>query len=77
METREGFISQKCLARFCYNLECGVLTVEGTSTAKIIRFCKSSTKVHICENRIIVLPVNILTGVARRLLRPHNRYHVP
>jgi len=36
----------------------------GISTAKIVRFRKSSMKVHICENCIIVVPVNILMGVA-------------
>ena len=44
--------------------------VEGISTAKIVRFCKSTTKVQ--KNRIIALPVNILTGVAHRLLGPHD-----
>ena len=46
--------------------------MEGISTAKTVRFGKSTTKVHIRENRIIVLPVNILTGVAHRLLGPHD-----
>ena len=49
-----------------------MLTVEGISSAKIVRLRKSATKVHIRENRIIVLPVNILTGVAHRLLGPHD-----
>ena len=53
-------------------LKCGVLTVEGISTAKIVQFRKSTTKVHIRENRIIVLPVNILTGVVHRLLGPYD-----
>ena len=43
------------------NLECGVLTVEGISTAKIIRFHRSSMKLRIHENCVIVVPVNILT----------------
>ena len=50
------------------NLESGVLTLEGISTAKIVRFHTSSTKLCIREYRIIVLPVNILTGLLRRLL---------
>jgi len=45
--------------------------VEGISTAKIFGFRTSSTKLHICKNCIIVLSVNILTGVARQLLGPH------
>jgi len=49
-----------------------VLTVEGIFTAEIVRFCKSSMKLRICENCIFVLPVSILTGVARRLLGPHD-----
>jgi len=49
-----------------------VLKLEGISTAKIIRFHTSSMKVRIRENRIIVLPVNILTGVVRRLLGQHD-----
>ena len=67
-----SYVSWKFLARFSWNLKCGVLTVEGISTAKIVRFRKSTTKVHIRENRIIVLPINILTGVAHRLLGPHD-----
>jgi len=57
-------MSRKRLARFCYNLECGVLTVEGLSIAKVVRFHTSSTKIHMHENYIIVLPVNILKDVA-------------
>ena len=41
-------------------LECGVLTVKGISTAKIIQFRTSSTKLRMHENCVIVLPVNIL-----------------
>jgi len=46
--------------------------VEGISTEKIVWFCISSTKLHILKNRIIVLPVNILTGAVCRLLGPHH-----
>jgi len=46
--------------------------VAGICTAKIVWFCTSSVKLRICKNCIIVLPVNILAGVARWLLRPHN-----
>ena len=44
---------------------------EGSSTAKIVQFHKNSTKVHICENCIIVFPVNILTNVECQLLGLH------
>ena len=53
-------------------MKCGVLTVEGISTVKIVRFRTSITKLHIRENCIVVLPVNILTGVMHRLLGPHD-----
>jgi len=49
--------------------ECEVLTLEGISTAKIVWF---RTKLRIRENHIVVLPVNILMGVAYQLLGPHN-----
>jgi len=32
--------------------------------SKITQFCKSSTKLHIHKNCVIVFPINILTGVA-------------
>jgi len=53
-------------------LEYGVLTVAGICTTKIVWFYTSTTKLRIRENFILVLPVNILTGVERRLLGPHN-----
>ena len=43
-----------------WNLEPGVLTVEGIFTTEIIRIFTSSGKLCIRENCIIVLPVNIL-----------------
>ena len=46
--------------------------VEGISTAKFTRFCTSSTKLHMRENCVIVLPVSILMGMACWLLGPHN-----
>ena len=39
------------------NLECGVLLVESISTVKIVSFHKSSTKLCMHENCVIVLPV--------------------
>ena len=50
----------------------GVLKLEGVSTAKIVLFHQGSTELRRCENCVFVLPVNILTGVARRLLGPHD-----
>jgi len=55
--------------RFSWNLEYGVLMVEGLSIVKIIQ---AAWSLHINENRIIVRPVNILTGVVRQLLGPRN-----
>jgi len=40
--------------------------------SKNCRFCTSIMMVHTCENHIIVLPGNILTGVAHRLFGPHD-----
>ena len=58
--------------RFRSNLECGVLKVEGVSIVKIVLFHQGITELRRCENCVFFLPVNILTGVARRLLGPHN-----
>ena len=44
----------------------------GVSTAKIVLFHQGSTELRRCENCVFFLPVNILTGVARRLLGPHD-----
>ena len=65
-------ISRKRLKRFCSNLVCGVLKLEGVSTAKIVLFHQGSTELRRCENCIFVLPVNIFTGVARWLFGPHD-----
>ena len=37
----------------------GVLTMEGISIAKIVKFCRSRMKLCMCENCVIVYPVNI------------------
>ena len=58
--------------RFRSSLECGVLKLEGVSTAKLVLFHEGSTELRRCKNCVFVLPVNIFTGVARRLLGPHN-----
>ena len=49
-----------------------MLKLEEVSTAKIVLFHQGSTELRRCENCVFVLPVNILTGVARRLLGPHD-----
>ena len=49
-----------------------MLKAEGVSTAKIVLFHQGSTELRRCENCIFFLPVNILTGVTRRLLGPHD-----
>ena len=58
------------------NLECGVLKLEGVSTAKIILFHQGSTELRRCENCVFFLPVNILTGVARGFLGRTIHYRV-
>ena len=65
-------MSRERLKRFHSNLECGVLKLEGISTAKIVLFYQGSTELRRCENCIFVLPANILTGVAHRLVGPHD-----
>ena len=49
-----------------------MLKAKGVSTAKIVLFHQGSTELRRCENCIFFLPVNILTGVARWLLGPHD-----
>ena len=49
-----------------------MLQLEGMSTAKIVLFHQGSTELRRCENCVFFLPVNILTGVTRRLLGPHD-----
>ena len=60
------------MKRLCSNLECGVLKLEGMYTAKMVLFHQGSTELRRCENCVFFLPVNILTGVTRRLLGPHD-----
>ena len=56
------------------SLKFGIWCTEGggVSTAKIVLFHQGSTKLRRCENCVFFLPVNILTGVTRRLLGPHD-----
>ena len=46
--------------------------MEGVRTAKIVLFHQGSTELQRCENCVFFLPVNILTGVTRQLLGPHD-----
>ena len=49
-----------------------MLKLEGVSTAKIVLFHQGSTELRRCDNCAFFLSVNILMGVARRLLGPHD-----
>ena len=49
-----------------------MLKFEGVFPAKFVLFYQGSTELRRCENCVFVLPVNILTGVARRFLGPHD-----
>ena len=49
-----------------------MLQLEGMCTAKIVLFHQGNTELRRCENYVFFLPVNILTGVTRRLLGPHD-----
>jgi len=71
-ETKAIFEGSYLRNTLSWNLKCGVLMMEGISTAKIVQLCTSSTKLHIRENCVTVLPVNILMGVVRYLLGPHD-----
>ena len=46
--------------------------VGGHVHRKIVLFHQGSTELRRCENCVFFLPVNILTGVTRRLLGPHD-----
>ena len=46
--------------------------VGGHVHSKIVLFHQGSTELRRCKNRVFVLPVNILTGVVRQLLGPHD-----
>ena len=60
---------------FCSNL-CGLLTMEGMSTAKIVSFHKDSTELKLHENCVFFLPVNILTVLRAGFLVHTTHYHV-
>ena len=62
--------------RFCSNLECGVLKLEGMYTAKFILFHQGSTELRRCENCVFFLPVNILTGLRAGFLGRTTHYRV-
>ena len=66
------FLKSRISKQFRSNLVCGVLKLAGMATAKIILFHQGSTELWRCKNWVFVLPVNILTGVARWLLGRHD-----
>ena len=63
------------MKRLRSHLQCGGLKLEGVSTAKIALFHQGSTELRWCANCVFFLPVNILTGVTRRLLGPHDHHY--
>ena len=65
-------VSRKWLERFPSNLECRLPLLAGNCVANLVAIRQVITEIQRCENDIFVLPVNILTGVARRLLGPHD-----
>ena len=44
----------------------------GNCVANLVPIGLVITEIQRCENDVFVLPVNILTGVAHRLLEPHD-----
>ena len=46
--------------------------MEGVFTAKMVLFHQGSTELRRFENCVFFIPVNILRGVAHRLLGPHD-----
>jgi len=53
-------------------LVCGVLKVEGVCTTKIVQIQQGSTELRMWENRVLVLPVNILTVWRAGFTWPHD-----
>ena len=53
-----------------------MLMLVGVSTAKIVSFCKDSTELRMCENRVFLLPVNILMVLSAGFLGRMTHYRV-
>ena len=53
-----------------WNVEC--FSWRECPQQKIVLFHQGCTELRRCENCVFFLPVNILTGVTRRLLGPHD-----
>jgi len=51
----------RCVRNSCINLVCEVLKVVGICSTKMIPVQKENTELRMCENRVVVIPVNILT----------------
>ena len=75
-EEEKSRISCEHVKRFRSNLECGVLQLEGISTAKIVLFHQGSTELRRCENCVFFLPVNILTVLRAGFLGRMTHYRV-
>ena len=60
--------------REAISLKFGMWSTEvgGSVHSKTVLFRQGSTELQRCENCIFFLPVNILTGVARQFLGPHD-----
>ena len=65
-------VSRKWLERFPSNLECRLPWLAGNCVANLVPIGYVITEIQRCENDVFVFRVNILTGVARRLLGPHD-----
>ena len=65
-------VSRKWLERFPSTLECRLPWLAGNCVANLVPIRYVITEIQMCENDVFVLPVNILTGVVRQLLGPHD-----
>ena len=53
-------VSQKWLRRFSLNFVCKLPYCAGTSVQNLVPIGKEITELHMCENCVFFLPVNIL-----------------
>jgi len=65
-------IIHRCIGQSCLNLVCEVLRVEGVCSTKTIQAQQGSTELRMRENRVLVLPVNILTVWHTGFTWPHD-----
>ena len=73
-ETKQFLKSHVSGTREAIALKFGMWSAEvgGSVNSKTVLFHQGSTELRRCENCVFFLPVNILTGVERRLLGPHD-----